>query len=48
MICVLRVTTMNSLQTKEDYQELLTEARKVDELWRIKTDDLGYFTCQKD
>ena len=28
----------------EDYQELLTEARKVDELWRIKADDLGYFT----
>ncbi len=27
-----------------DYQELLTEARKVDELWRIKADDLGYFT----
>lgn len=28
----------------EDYQELLTEARKVDELWRIKADDLGDFT----
>ena len=28
----------------EDYQELLTEAWKVDELWRIKADDLGHFT----
>ena len=28
----------------EDYQELLTEARKVDELWRIKADDLEDFT----
>ena len=27
----------------EDYQELLTEARKVDELWWIKEDDLGDF-----
>ena len=27
----------------EDYQELLTEALKIDELWRIKADDLGYF-----
>lgn len=36
------VATMNVIRP-EDYQELLTEARKVDELWRIKEDDLGYF-----
>jgi hypothetical protein len=30
----------------EKYQDLLTEARKVDELWRIKVDDLGYFTVK--
>ena len=28
----------------EDYQELLTEALKIDELWRIKADDLEDFT----
>lgn len=27
----------------EDYQELLTEALKIDELWRTKADDLGHF-----
>ena len=40
-----QVATMNVFRP-EDYQELLTEARKVDELWRIKTDDLGYFTVK--
>ena len=38
-----QVATMNVFRP-EDYQELLTEARKVDELWRIKADDLGHFT----
>jgi hypothetical protein len=28
----------------EKYPELLAEARKVDELWRIRTDDLSFFT----
>ena len=37
-----QVATMNVFKS-EKYQDLLTEARKVDELWRIKTDDLGYF-----
>ena len=40
-----QVATMNVFNP-EDYQDLLTEARKVDELWRIKTDDLGYFTVK--
>ena len=39
------VATMNVFKP-EDYQELLTEARKVDELWRIKADDLGNFTVK--
>ena len=26
--------------------QVLAEARKIDELWRIKTDDLGYFTVK--
>ena len=37
-----QVATMNVFKS-EKYPDLLTEARKVDELWRIKTDDLGYF-----
>ena len=41
----LQVATMNVFKS-EKYQDLLTEARKVDELWRIKTDDLGYFTVK--
>lgn len=28
----------------EKYPELLKEARKVDGLWKLRTDDLGYFT----
>ena len=40
-----QVATMNVFKS-EQYQDLLTEARKVDELWRIKTDDLGYFTVK--
>lgn len=28
----------------EKYPKLLDEARKIDELWRIRTDDLGFFT----
>lgn len=40
-----QVATMNVFKS-EKYQDLLTEARKVDELWRIKTDDLGYFTVK--
>ena len=35
------LATMNVFRP-EDYQELLTEALKIDELWRIKADDLGY------
>ena len=30
----------------EKYPDLLAEARKVDDLWKIKTDDLGYFTVK--
>ena len=30
----------------EKYPDLLTEARKADVLWKIKTDDLGYFTAK--
>ena len=40
-----QVATMNVFHL-EKYQDLLTEARKVDELWRIKVDDLGYFTVK--
>lgn len=39
------IATMNVFNP-EDYPDLLAEARKVDELWRIKTDDLGYFTVR--
>ena len=30
----------------EKYPELLKDARKVDELWKIRIDDLGYFTVK--
>ena len=30
----------------ERYPVLLEEARKIDELWKIKVDDLGYFTVK--
>ena len=29
----------------EKYPELLAEARKIDELWRLRTDNLGFFTA---
>jgi len=31
----------------EKYQELLKEAQAVDECWKIKVDDLGYFTVKE-
>jgi len=40
-----QIATMNVFHP-EKYADLLAEARKVDELWRIKTDDLGYFTVK--
>ena len=40
-----QVATMNVFKS-EQYPALLTEARKVDELWRIKSDDLGFFTSK--
>ena len=40
-----QLATMN-IFCPERYQNFLTEARKVDELWRIKADDLGYFTIK--
>lgn len=38
-----QVATMNVFHP-EKYPMLLAEARKVDELWKIRIDDLGYFT----
>jgi len=40
-----QIATMNVFRP-EKYPDFLAEARKVDELWRIKTDDLGYFTVK--
>lgn len=40
-----QIATMNVFHP-EKYPDLLTEARKVDDLWKIKTDDLGYFTVK--
>ena len=41
-----QVADMNVFR-QEAYPALLAEARKMDDLWRIKTDDLGYFTVKK-
>jgi len=40
-----QIATMNVFHP-EKYLDLLAEARKVDELWRIKANDLGYFTIK--
>ena len=40
-----QIATMNVFHP-EKYLDLLDEARKVDELWRIKANDLGYFTIK--
>ena len=40
-----QVATMNVFHP-EKYADLLRDARQVDELWRIKVDDLGYFTVK--
>ena len=41
-----QIATMNVFHP-EKYPEFLAEARKVDELWRIKADDLGYFVVKE-
>lgn len=32
---------------QEKYPELLADARRVDDMWKIKADDLGYFTVKQ-
>ena len=41
-----RIATMHVFHP-EKYQELLKEAQAVDERWKIKVDDLGYFTVKE-
>jgi hypothetical protein len=41
-----QIASMNVFHP-EKYPELLADARKVDELWKVKVDDLGYFTVKQ-
>lgn len=41
-----QIATMNVFHP-EKYPKMLADARKSDELWKVKVDDLGYFTVKQ-
>ena len=43
---IIGISVMNK-HHPETYQDMLKEARKVDDIWRIDVDETGYFTVKE-